>query len=89
MFSINPTDSGTLVSGGKDAQVIVWMSDMSQPKDKITLPSKFAVLVKSITDSKGNILVGTAASEIFEIGMDKRPVLVMNVSVKLLALILK
>jgi microtubule-associated protein-like 6 len=69
------------LSGGKDEKVIRWGPDFGSPKDTIKLPRNFGSSspIRAVAESKeGKIIVGTATSEIYEIGTDKKPKLLIQ-----------
>jgi WD40 repeat protein len=68
------------LSGGKDEKVLRWGADFSAPKETIKLPRNSGPFaIRSITENKdGRIALGTSNSEVFEIGTDKKPRLLVQ-----------
>jgi microtubule-associated protein-like 6 len=80
-FTINKTDSGEFLSGGKDGKVLVWPANMSAPKDTIEVPKPITgkpAVIRSVTRGAQGILVGTITSEIYSIDSSKKATLLVN-----------
>ncbi|PRP88610.1 echinoderm microtubule-associated protein-like 6 [Planoprotostelium fungivorum] len=84
VYVLTETTNSDILSGGKDNTVIRWnVTNGFTKKEGFNLPVEptrgtNALTVRSIAESKNNIVIGTATAELYEVGADKRPRLMIS-----------